>query len=161
MLLAADYRKRAARLFSFLALGERLSRDCARKQAKLATDKAMRRFLLMQARQEAFHNRLFESAVLYLTPRGIHRPPSLMSLTNYRDLIERALQGRMVIPDFQGFCRDIGEIFEAVRGNKEGAAADYIPQLDLRGADLDRFGVALCTVDGQRFARGDSNTHTR
>ena len=91
MLLAADYRKQSARLFSFLALGEQLSRDCARKQAKLTNDKAMRRFLLRQARQEAFHKRLFEGAVLYLAHRGIRRPPSLLPLTRYRQLIERAL----------------------------------------------------------------------
>lgn len=29
-------------------------------------------------------------------------------------LIERALQGRMVIPDFRSFCDDISEIFEMV-----------------------------------------------
>jgi hypothetical protein len=91
MLLAADDRKQAARLFGFLALGEQLSRDCARGQAKLAPDKAMRRFLLMQARQETFHKRLFEGAILYLAPRGIHRPPSLAPLTKYRQLIEQAL----------------------------------------------------------------------
>ena len=73
-------------------------------------------------------------------------------------LIERALQGRMVIPDFQGFCREIEGIYLATRANTAGAAADYIPQLNLKGADLDRFGVALCTVDGQRFALGESKT---
>lgn len=88
--------------------------------------------------------------------RKISRDAFCQAIRHNILLIERALQGRMVIPDFQGFCRDISEIYEAVRGNNEGAAADYIPQLDLKGADLDRFGVALCTVDGQRFARGDS-----
>lgn len=71
-------------------------------------------------------------------------------------LIERALQGRMVIPDFQGFSREIEAIFAATRENREGAAADYIPQLNMTGAALDRFAVALCTVDGQRLALGDS-----
>ncbi len=94
MLLAANYSKQVARLFGFLALGEQLSRDCARKQAKLATDPGMRRFLLMQARQEAFHKRLFDGAILYLAPRGIHRPPSLMPLERYHSLIERALHQR-------------------------------------------------------------------
>ena len=91
MLLAADDRKQVARLFCFLALGEQLSRDCARGQAKLTSDRAMRRFLLMQVRQEAFHKRLFEGAILYLAPRGIHRPPSLSPLARYRQMIERAL----------------------------------------------------------------------
>ena len=73
-------------------------------------------------------------------------------------LIERALQGRMVIPDFQGFSQEVEAIYRSVRANTEGTAADYIPQLDLKGADLDRFGVALCTVDGQRLALGDAQT---
>ena len=71
-------------------------------------------------------------------------------------LIERALQGRMVIPDFQGFGRAIEAIYQTVRDNRSGAPADYIPQLNLEGEEADRFGVALCTVDGQRMALGES-----
>jgi glutaminase len=71
-------------------------------------------------------------------------------------LIERALQGRMVIPDFTGFCDDVTEIFDTARAKDGGAPADYIPQLDLKGADADRFGLALCSVDGQRFSLGDA-----
>ncbi len=71
-------------------------------------------------------------------------------------LIERALQGRMVIPDFAGFRADVAEIFERVRENRAGAPADYIPQLDVTGAAADRFAVALCTIDGQRAAFGDA-----
>ena len=71
-------------------------------------------------------------------------------------LIERALQGRMVIPDFRGFCREIEAIYEATKANHDGVPADYIPQLNLSGAALDRFAVALCTIDGQRFAVGES-----
>ncbi len=73
-------------------------------------------------------------------------------------LIERALQGQMVIPDFTEFCRDIEEIHAATQANRGGKAADYIPQLDLPEPALDSFGVGVCTVDGQRFALGDSET---
>ncbi len=34
-------------------------------------------------------------------------------------LIERALQGNLVIADFQGFCRDLQDIYEEVRGSKK------------------------------------------
>jgi len=71
-------------------------------------------------------------------------------------LIERALQGQMVIPDFKGFCREIDRLYDATCANRSGEPADYIPQLRLGGSDVDRFGVALCTVDGQRHAVGDS-----
>ena len=33
--------------------------------------------------------------------------------------------------------------------------ADYIPQL--RRVDPEKFGIAVCTVDGQRFSAGDTN----
>jgi glutaminase len=62
----------------------------------------------------------------------------------------------MVIPDFKGFCGDVHRIYAATRKNHSGTTASYIPQLDLQGADADRFGVALCTVDGQRQSFGDS-----
>ena len=72
-------------------------------------------------------------------------------------LIERALQGRMVIPDFAGFCQEFREIYDCAKANKSGAPADYIPQLDLPEPEVDRFGLSLCTVDGQRFSVGDSD----
>lgn len=71
-------------------------------------------------------------------------------------LIERALQGRMVIPDFESFREEIDRIYHQVRENREGHPASYIPQLNLREPEVDRFAVALCTVDGQRHAVGDT-----
>lgn len=74
-------------------------------------------------------------------------------------LIERALQGNMVVPDFDDFCRQIDALYMAVRENRTGKAANYIPQLDLPEPAVDAFGVALCTVDGQRYAIGDTDTY--
>lgn len=71
-------------------------------------------------------------------------------------LIERALQGRMVIPDFAGMCEELQRIYDATSANRQGAPADYIPQLNLPEPDVDRFGVAVCTIDGQRFSAGDA-----
>ena len=73
-------------------------------------------------------------------------------------LIERALQGNMVVPDFDDFCREIDTLHAAVKENRDGKAADYIPQLDLPEPEVDAFGIALCTVDGQRHAVGDTDT---
>ena len=72
-------------------------------------------------------------------------------------LIERALQGDLIIPDFENLCAEISRIFDKVRNTRDGRAADYIPQLDLKEPELDQFGVSLCTIDGQRFDVGDSN----
>ena len=71
-------------------------------------------------------------------------------------LVERALQGRMVIPDFRGFCDSVSDIYDATQAIRDGVPANYIPQLDLKEPDVDRYGVALCTIDGQRYAKGDA-----
>lgn len=71
-------------------------------------------------------------------------------------LIERALQGRMVIPDFAGFCEDIEDLYGQVKENRSGAPADYIPKLDLAEPEADSFGLSFCTVDGQRLSLGDA-----
>lgn len=71
-------------------------------------------------------------------------------------LIERAIQGNLAIPDFQDFCQDLSGIFEETRKNQDGEVASYIPQL--ARVDSDQFAVAICTVDGQRFAMGDFQT---
>lgn len=74
-------------------------------------------------------------------------------------LIERALQGNLVVPDFEDFCREIDRMFAETRRNRDGKPADYIPQLNLPEPDVDRFGLALCTVDGQRHAAGDAGVY--
>jgi glutaminase len=71
-------------------------------------------------------------------------------------LIERALQGSMAIPDFEKFCHSVLEIYKQTKENKSGAVADYIPQL--ARVEPDQFGVALCTIDGQRYSVGDATT---
>lgn len=91
--------------------------------------------------------------------RRISRDDFCQAIRHNILLIERALQGRMVIPDFQDFRREVEDIYGAARANIDGAPADYIPQLNLKGAELERFGVAFCTIDGQRFGLGDSKTY--
>lgn len=71
-------------------------------------------------------------------------------------LIERVLQGKLVIPDFAGFCEEIQQFYEITRANRGGQVATYIPQLALPEPEADQYGVALCTVDGQRYAIGDA-----
>ena len=71
-------------------------------------------------------------------------------------MIERAIQGRMIVPDFSGFCRDVNTVFKRVRENRDGAPANYIPQLDVDGEAADKFAAAFCTIDGQRASFGDA-----
>ena len=71
-------------------------------------------------------------------------------------LVRKTLEGGMAIPDFQDFCNKITEIYNLLKNEKGGKVADYIPQL--ARVNPDQFGVSICTVDGQRFSIGDSET---
>ncbi|GAB0097014.1 Glutaminase [Sergentomyia squamirostris] len=70
-------------------------------------------------------------------------------------LIARAFRHQFVIPDFQGFCKDIEEIYWRCKSNMDGKVASYIPQLSRVNPDY--WGVSICTIDGQRFGIGDVN----
>lgn len=73
-----------------------------------------------------------------------------------RTLLSRALTGNLVIPEFTAFCAEITRMFDTVRDRRDGDVAAYIPQL--ARADPDGFAVAVCTIDGQRVAIGDTAT---
>ena len=68
-------------------------------------------------------------------------------------LVERALKGGLAIPDFADFAARVDKIFEDVRDNRRGQQATYIPPL--AQVDQEQFGIAVVTVDGQLYARGD------
>lgn len=68
-------------------------------------------------------------------------------------MLKRAFKRQLVIPEWQDFCADIHTIYNAVAPDRSGANADYIPIL--RDADPEPWGVAVCSVDGQRLAIGD------
>jgi len=70
-------------------------------------------------------------------------------------LISKAFKGQFVVPEFTAFTQDIVDVYEKCLSNTSGKQADYIPQL-ARG-DPTKWGVSLCTIDGQRFSIGDVN----
>lgn len=70
-------------------------------------------------------------------------------------VIERALSQNLVVPDFDGFVGEIGELAASARENRAGDVANYIPQLGR--VDPELFGVSLCTIDGQRHSLGDTD----
>jgi glutaminase len=72
-----------------------------------------------------------------------------------RVLVERALAGRLAIPDFTGFTNEINAMVRASRERSEGRLAKYIPQL--ARVDPEQFGVSICTIDGQLFSVGDAD----
>jgi glutaminase len=70
------------------------------------------------------------------------------------ELMHRARTNKLIIPDFPAFCEEIKQIYEEVKPIKAGKNASYIPQLEKMDPEL--WGVAIETVDGQRFSYGDA-----
>ncbi|MGW1530471.1 glutaminase A [Streptomyces sp. NPDC002159] len=71
-------------------------------------------------------------------------------------VLAKAIRGDFVIPDFGALQTEISAIYESLRGEDGGSVAAYIPQLGR--VDPEKFGVAMCTIDGQRSAVGDADT---
>jgi len=69
-------------------------------------------------------------------------------------LIKDAIQGNLIIPDFNGFIREVKSIFDNTRKNEQGHVATYIPQLGR--VNPDQFAVSICTIDGQKASFGDA-----
>lgn len=69
------------------------------------------------------------------------------------NLLLRALLGNLCIPDFSAFCESLSEMHASLRSVCDGAVAEYIPVL--KHTDPSLWGVAICTVDGQRWSTGD------
>ena len=72
-------------------------------------------------------------------------------------ILNKILTRKLVIPDWLEFCSDIDIVFREVALETDGSNADYIPIL--RDADPDKWGAALCTVDGQRIGLGDTDIY--
>ncbi len=72
--MTADHSQRAslrpiAQFFAGMSRAEAISRDVSRRQAELAPDSAMRRFLMLQSRQEALHAAMFGAALRFASRR--------------------------------------------------------------------------------------------
>jgi glutaminase len=70
-------------------------------------------------------------------------------------LFDKVLSGQLAIPQFQDFCAELTSIFEQVESCRDGKLADYIPQL--ARINPEKFGMAVCSIDGQRFSLGDAD----
>ncbi len=68
-------------------------------------------------------------------------------------MVAKVLNQQLIVPEWHDFEQDIRFFFKQVAADCRGANADPIPIP--RDADPERWGVAICTVDGQRLAYGD------
>ena len=73
-----------------------------------------------------------------------------------RLIVERALQGGLVIPDFADFSSRIERMFLETLANRDGIQPDYIAPLQER--DAEHFAFAIVTIDGQILQLGDAAT---
>jgi glutaminase len=67
--------------------------------------------------------------------------------------LSKAIYQDLIVPEFGDFCEELSKIFDEVKVIKDGNVADYIPQLSRVNPDL--FGYSVCTIDGQRYNKGD------
>lgn len=72
-------------------------------------------------------------------------------------LVEKALKGDLIIPDFDELTKEITKIYETTKVIETGKVADYIPQLAKVSPEY--YAISVCTIDGQRFSIGDSEHH--
>lgn len=71
-------------------------------------------------------------------------------------LLTKAFRHQFILPEFKRFCQQIDELYWNAKPLTEGKVASYIPQL--ARINPDNWGLAICTVDGQRYAIGDANS---
>ncbi|XP_053564115.1 glutaminase liver isoform, mitochondrial [Bombina bombina] len=69
-------------------------------------------------------------------------------------LLTQVVCKKFVIPDFAQFTLHVNNLYENAHTIQAGEVADYIPQLSKFSPE--RWGVSLCTVDGQRHSMGDT-----
>ncbi|CAI5439175.1 unnamed protein product [Caenorhabditis angaria] len=69
-------------------------------------------------------------------------------------IMTKAVKKQMVIPDWEKFVTDLGQLFEECRSFQSGELATYIPQLSRVAPDS--WAMSVCTIDGQRKSWGDA-----
>merc|ERR1712018_620229 len=68
-------------------------------------------------------------------------------------LLVKIFRNDLVIPEFSTFCESAKTLYKKLKDNFNGEPAGYIPQL--ARVPKDKWGISICTVDGQRFSIGD------
>jgi len=68
-------------------------------------------------------------------------------------LLIKIFRNDLIIPEFASFCESVTSLYQKLKDNFNGEPAGYIPQL--ARMPKDKWGISICTVDGQRFSIGD------
>ena len=89
----------------------------------------------------------------YFTSEGEIDEEKFLNLMSQSELVRRALLGKLIIPDFAAFRKDVEEIFDRVKENTEGEVDESLPEPGQK--DPPAFAVSICTIDGQLLQLGD------
>ena len=73
------------------------------------------------------------------------------------EVVIRVLTGHLCIPEFPQFSKRIASIYRQLLEDTHGELSQHLP--DLKRANPDHFGIALCSVDGQLASFGDAQVH--
>ena len=68
-------------------------------------------------------------------------------------LFFKVFSENLVIPDWRAFTTDMRYQFDKVKPIDDGQNAQYIPIL--KDANPNKWGLSICSIDGQRFSIGD------
>ncbi len=101
MNIGSDEKKQIARLLSFLLSGEKVAHSCAAKQATLCDNEKMKRFFIKQSRQEKFHAFTFQSAILWLSPKGVDNPAQ-KQMQQYESILTNAINNNNLFDSIIG-----------------------------------------------------------
>uniref|UniRef100_A0A914UXU1 glutaminase n=1 Tax=Plectus sambesii TaxID=2011161 RepID=A0A914UXU1_9BILA len=103
---------------------------------------------------------LEQEAVTNETKESLHwnldRPQFYSCIEGCLPLLAQALRNNMIVPSWHEFVNEVQEIYHKCKPIQGGQVAQYIPQLARQ--DPEKWGVSICTVDGQRISFGDATT---
>ena len=84
-----------------------------------------------------------------LAGKGVKTNPNI-------EFMLRVITCDLQIPEFPAFKEVVKELFDKCQENYSGNPADYIPEL--AKGPRGNWGLAICTVEGQRLHLGKSKT---
>tara|TARA_R110000868_G_scaffold45045_1_gene149760 strand:+ start:16148 stop:17416 length:1269 start_codon:yes stop_codon:yes gene_type:complete len=101
--------------------------------------------------------RLIDARPLFDTTAELDTATLTQSATpDARRFLLQALSGDLSVRNFTVFENRLANIFDYARNAAGGTVAHYIPELAKQ--DPDAFGLAVCSIDGQRLALGEAHT---